>query len=125
MRNVTDHIQTGDAFGLEEIDGIGIFFIEHCRENIACVHLFLFGTVNVHDGPLDGSLDSHGLDRVLVDPVGELLHSFGEILFEAGFQLLEIGAAVIKDTPSGHVVEDGVEDMLQGEVFVAPLLWLL
>src|SRR5690554_3396645 len=78
----------------------------------------------MHDRALHHALKSHRLHRLGAEVGGQSVQVFFEKPVEVASEAIDVCAHMAKDPARGFVVAEHVEQVLQGEVFVAALLGL-
>ena len=122
MGDEVEDVETADALGFEEVGGVGIFFFQNRRQQIAEPDVLLARRVHVHHGPLQDPLQADGLlgDEIVAD--GNRLQLLVEKFLENASQPLDIPAAADQHLLPPVLKEDGVEHMLGRQIFVATAL---
>ncbi len=123
MREEIHHVEPGDTLLVQVIDRMRIFLAEDRHQHIGARHLFLAvgGGLHVHDGALNDALESQ---RGLGVHIVRTRHDGGVFLDERGqafAQIVQIRRASAQHLGGRRVVEQGQQQMLDGNEFVALL----
>jgi hypothetical protein len=118
-----DHVQARHALLVQVIDGVRILLAEDGHQHIGARDFLLAaaGGLHVHDGALDHALEAQrglGIDVVAAG------HLRGVVLDEVGqrlAQVVDIGGAGAQHLGRAGIVEQGQQQMLHGDEFMALL----
>ena len=119
--DVLDHLEAADALAAEKIHGVRVLLGEDGDEHVAGVHLLLAAALHVAHGPLQHPVEGHGLGRFAVTALHHR-HAGLEEALQPLFQVLVVAAALVDDVAGQVVVEQPVEHVLHGDVFVTVAL---
>ena len=121
VRDVIDHVQPRDALLLEEVDRVGILLSEDRNQHVGPGHFLLAGGLHVQDGALNHALKAErglGVDLAVGRDARRLL---GNMLRQVLAQLIDVGAAGAQNLRRGGVVQQGKEQVFDGDELVALL----
>ena len=123
MGDVVHHVQPGDALLVQVVHRMRVLFAKDGHEHVGTGDLLLAaaGGLHVHDGPLDHALKAQcGLGvhlfgaahrgRVFLDEPGKALA-----------QVIDVGRAGSQHFSCRGVVQQGQQEMLDGDEFMALL----
>jgi len=123
VRNEIDHVEAGHALLVQVVHGMRVLLAKNGHQHVGAGHLFLAVTcgLHMHDGALNDALETQG--RLGVHLVGTG-HLGGVVLDEGGqrlAQVVDVGRAGTQHLGGAGVVEQGEQQVLDGDEFV-PLL---
>ena len=124
MRNEVDHVEAGDAFLLQEVDGVRLGLLEHRDQHGRTVYLLAAGRLRMQRRALKRPLHARRVARRGLDPAAEPLDALVEVALQFAAQRIEIRAALLEHVAGGEIMEHRVQHVLQADVFVAPILRL-
>jgi hypothetical protein len=115
---VLEDVDAPDPLLLQQVDGVGAALPGQRHQHVAAVQLAAAGPLDVPGGPLQDPLEGGGLLRVLL--LGQGLEGAGQVVVQLAGQGGQVGAAGHQHL-AGHLVgAERVEQVLQGDVLVAP-----
>ena len=118
VADVGGDIELVDALLGQQVDGLGLLLTEERDEHIATITRRLSAVSDVVERPLNDPMKAHGLHGVIVARAFDLVDIF-ERLNHVGLQLSQVGAAGLENLRGLGVVQQGMEQMLGGEVLVS------
>ena len=117
------HIQTRDALLVQVVDSVRVFFAKDGDQHIGAGH-FLFaiaGGLHMHDGALDHTLETQGGLGVHLFGTGHLGRVVLDEVAQGLAQIVYVGGASAEHFCGAGVVQQGQQQMLDGDEFVALL----
>jgi hypothetical protein len=121
MRDVVDDVQPRDALLLQEVHGVRVLLAEDGDQHVGAGDFLLAGTLHVQDGALDHALEAERGLRVDLAVGRDARRLLGDVLGQALAQLVHVGAAGPQDLRRRGVVEQGQQQVLDRDEFVALL----
>ena len=120
VREVLQHIELVHSLAAQQVNGLGALGLIDRREHLPGVDFFLPRRLRVKLCVLHDALEHGGEHRLDLGVIGELferpVHEIVELLLE----LRNVAAAGVDDLDDVAVVQQGVEQMLERHVLVAP-----
>ena len=119
VRNEIDHIEASNALLLQVVNGVRILFAEDRDQDVGTVDLLPAGRLHVQDGTLDHPLEAQrwlGVDFVLA---GDGWRVFADEAHQILAQLFEVRAARAQRFSGRWVVEQGEQEMFDGDELMA------
>src|SRR5690554_7705347 len=118
---ITDDIQAADALLLQKIHRVGVWLAEDAHQDIAAVDLGFPRGAYVHDRALHHALKRDRLHRLAAQPLGEGVDVGVQKFLQVRLQLPQVASHAFKDLARRFVKAEHVEQVLQGQIFVAAL----
>jgi hypothetical protein len=116
-----EQIETRDVLAAQERHGVGIGLLEDGGEQIPGLYLLLLGAFCVVQSTLHDSVKGQGLGGLGALFIGGMLVDIlPEEAIECGLEFGNLGTAVAEDPRAVVVVNQRVEEMLDGQVGVVP-----
>ena len=121
VRNVVQHVQPGHAVLFQQIDGVVVVLAEQGHEEIPRLDHLFAARLHVGRGALQHAVEGERLLWVDVARIfGQGFEIVLEELFQVGLEFLHVRAALPHDVGHGLVLQQGVQDVFQGQELVAP-----
>jgi hypothetical protein len=120
VRDVLEHVEARDPLAPEQRHRVRVGLLEDGGEQVARLDLLLLGVLGVGDRGLQDPVEGErlaGLDRLVTRL---LLHVLLEEPVELALQPPQVGARVPQDLGALVVVGEGVQEVLDRQVGVAP-----
>ncbi len=117
--DVLQHVQAADAVAVQEVDGKGVLLLEHGGDDVAHVHGLLAGGLLLPHGALHDAAHAQGLDHLALGVLGQGVHVLAEKRLQLLAQPVHVGPAGVQHVGACRLARHGVEQVLQGQVFVA------
>ncbi len=89
------------------------------NQDVRGVNRDLAGALCLNQGAFEHAFKSGGVIRSVLDVVGQHFQVLGHKLFEITLEPREIATTVAQHVISLAIINEGVEEMLQGQIFVA------
>ena len=127
MGDEIDHVQARHPLLVQVVDRVRILLAEDRHQHIGAGHFLLAraGALHMHDGALDHPLEAQrglGVDFVAAaDGGGVFLDEGGQALA----QVIDVGRAGLEHFGRRRVVQQGQQQVLDGDKFVTLLLLYL
>jgi len=121
--DVVDHIEPAHALLVQVVNGVRVFLAKNGHQHVGAGDFFLAvaGALHVHDGALDHALEAQrGLGVHLVGP-GHLGRVVFDEVRQGLAQLINFGRTGAQHVGGAGVVEQGQQQVLDGDEFVALL----
>ena len=115
------HVEARDAVGAQQSHRVGVGLLEERCDQVAGFDLVLLGARGVLERVLDHPVEGQGLLELAAAALGELLDLVLEELLELALQPAHPGADVLQHLFAALVVEQRVEQVLDGQVGVMAL----
>jgi len=125
MRNVVDHVKTGDLLLLQEIHRMRVLFAEDGHQHVGAGHLFLAGRLHVIYGTLQHALEPECGLGVAAVAGRQHRHRIGHDLAEIGRQTLGIGATGAQHRHRRRILKQRQQQMFDGHELMTRLACLL
>ena len=125
VRDVAQRIESGHALLLEQEDRLATRLAHHGDDDARCVDFGPLGTDRVEGGALEHPLDARRLLRRARHPRGKALERLAEEVLQALAQHLLVHAELVEHPLRTRVVEQGEQQVLERQVFMAALARLL
>ena len=122
MRDVVENIQTCHALGREALGRERLRLLHEGGEHVAHVGFVLAGALDVEHRRLQQAAEADGLLGRLARAVGHAVDLFLEVDGQSLDQRIDVNPGPVKDPPAHGVVGDREQDVLGGEMSVAPVL---
>ena len=119
VADVSQQIQARDALRPQQRHRVGVGLLEDRGEQIADLDLVLLGARGVVHRVLQDAVEREGLERVDRVVARHALEVLFEELLELDAQALHVGPRMAQDAGAVLVVQQGVEQMLDGQVGVS------
>ena len=120
--DVPEQVQAGDPLALQQVDGVGVALAIEGDQDVAAVDLLLAARLHLQRRALQHPLERLGVLGFPVRPAGERRLGLVQVLLELAAQLGQPGAARAQDAGRHRIAEQGIEQVLQRDVLVAPRL---
>ena len=116
VRNITEHIQSGNILFAQKINGMGFFFPKKGRQDTPPINFFSGGTLGVDGGCLQHHLNPHTVAGS--NFCGNALHFCLEKFFQFFAQVLDVSPTVDQNVRGKGVIGKRIQQMFQGNKFV-------
>ena len=121
MGEELQHVEARDVVGAQQSHRVGVGLLEERGDQVAGFDLVLLGARGVLERVLDHPVEGQRLLELAAAALGELLDLVLEELLELALQPAHAGADVLQHLFAALVVEQGVEQVLDGQVGVMAL----
>jgi hypothetical protein len=121
--NEVDHVQARHALLVQVVHGVGVFLTKNRDQHVGAGH-FLFAVaraLHVHDGALDDALEPERGLGVHLFGAGHLGRVVLDEIRQGLAQIVDVGGAGTQHLGGAGVVQQGEQQVLDGDEFV-PLL---
>ena len=122
MRDVVDRVIAGHLLFLQEIGGMALALGEDRDENVGAGHFVAAGGLNVDDRALDDALEACRGLGILVVAGDEIVQFRIDVVENGAAEFFEVHVARPHHRPGFGVVDERQKQMLEGCVFVVPLV---
>ena len=119
VRDVVQDVEPAHALARQQVDGVGAALGQERGEDVAHVGLRLARALDVQDGGLQDAPEGQGLLGRPLGPERERLEVLVEEGVEVRLDLVGLGPRRAQDLVPARLVDDGEEEVLEGQVRMA------
>ena len=120
MGDHLQHVDAGDALLLEEVGGVGVGFQQQRGEHVASVHFIPLRAARLVNHPLQQAAHRARHLQLVRTLSGHGLQPVAKERLQPGAQFVRLATAGTDDGSPVVVVQQGVQQVLQGDELVAP-----
>jgi hypothetical protein len=124
MGNIVDHVHALHALLVQEVQGVRLRLAKHRHQHARHVDGLLLRRQHVNGRALEHPVDAEGLLHVEGGALGHALHRVLEEAPQLALESAHVGAAGAQGLGGPRVLQEGQEQVLQGDVLVAQRLGL-
>ena len=119
VRHEPQQIEARDALGAQQRDRVGVGLLQDGRQQITRVRFLLLGALHVMERMLHHAMEGEGLALLERPVAGLALQVLLEEALELALQGLHVGAAGAQAFDAAGLVEQRIEQVLDGDVRMA------